>query len=239
MTSKNDWMPGRRADALAMAANWNSQLALHATEWAVPQADVTALAALTTAAQTALAAVEGADRTEGAVQTCKTAFEALEAKMRDIKRRYFLEPPLTPTDVVNLGLTLPDTTKTEVPPPVDQAGIEVVKWAPHTLGLRLFTQASLGGDPASNYGIRVYYAPVEPGGTGAPTARRLAGEVFVLSAPPESPADLPNSFFTRKQRDTLALPAEASGKACYLAGRYENSKGQPGPFGSLVQANVP
>jgi hypothetical protein len=222
-----------------MASDWTTQLGLHQAAWGVPAADLTDLTTLKTAAQTALNAALGAERTEGITQTCRTAFGSLEAKMRDIKKRYFHEPPLTTTDIVNLGLRLPDDIRTEVPVPLDLAGVEVIKWAPHALGIRLFTQAVLGDNPASNYGIRVYYAPVEPGGTGTPTAVRLTGEVFILSAPPLSPADLPNSFFTRRQRDTLELPPEASGKACYLAARYENSKGQAGPWGPVVSTVVP
>jgi len=239
MSNNRDWLPGRRADVLALAKNWISQLGLHASAWGVPQAEVTELSTLTSAADAALAVVESAAKTEGAVRTCQTAFEALDNKLRYIKKRWFLVPPLSPTDLANLELPEPDDTPSDIPAPVDQAGVEVVKWAPHSFGLRLYTQADMGGDKAANYGVRVYYAPVEPGGTGEPAARRGAGEVFILSAPPESPADLPNSFFTRRQHEDLLLPPEFSGKPCYFAARYENSKGAAGPWGLLIQATIP
>jgi len=250
MPRNQDWFPGRRADALAMAGNWMTLLGQHAAAWGVPQADVTELGALKAAAQTALDTVESAARTEGAVQTCRDAFDALAAHMRLLKKRYLMAPVLSSTDLVNLGLDVPDDVRTDVPEPRDQAGLEVVKWAPGMLGLRLFTQAELGGDPEANYGFRVYYAPVAAagdggeagsGGTGdsVPAARRLAGDVFFLDAPPRHPADLPNSFFTRKRLDDLTLPPEASGKPCWLSARYENSKGARGPWGELTVANVP
>ena len=43
-------------------------------------------------------------RTPVATALCKTAFEILTAAMRDIKKRYFLSPPLGEADYVSLGL---------------------------------------------------------------------------------------------------------------------------------------
>ncbi|MDR1566341.1 MAG: hypothetical protein LBS48_03530, partial [Treponema sp.] len=60
-------------------------------------------------------------------------------------------------------------------------------------------------------------------------AVRLAGSAYVLSAPPRVIDDLPGSFITRRVRDVLVLPPEASGKTCYLAARFENAKGDQGP----------
>jgi len=103
--------------------------------------------------------------------------------MRSIKKRYFIVPPLTLTDLVTLGLKPPDTVKTEVKTPVDQAGVEVIKWVPHTLGLRLYMQADMGDEAESNYGIRVIYAQVLSVGTGELLAKRI-GDIFFLTAPP-------------------------------------------------------
>jgi hypothetical protein len=161
--------------------------------------------------------------------------------MRYIKSHYFLTPPLTDADLVSLELKPKDTTHTPVPPPVNQPGLEINKWAPHTLGFRRFTATDLGGGEA-DYGIRVYYALVNIGATATterPSATRLTSDVYILSAPPQTPEDLPNSFFTRRYNDLLELPPEASGKTCYLAARFENSKGQTGPWGTMINAIIP
>jgi hypothetical protein len=124
---------------------------------------------------------------------------------------------------------------------VDLAGLEVTKWAPHTLGFRRFVATDLGG-AVSNYGVRVYYALVDPAaarGSAELTAIRLDADVYRLSAPPKVPEDLPNSFFTRRANDLLQLPTAASGMTCYLAARFENDKGKPGDFGPMIQAVVP
>jgi hypothetical protein len=49
-------------------------------------------------------------RTPVATAQCKEAFEALIAAMRDIKRRYFLTPPLLDSDYIALGLKPRDST---------------------------------------------------------------------------------------------------------------------------------
>jgi hypothetical protein len=187
------------------------------------------------------AEAQSAERTAGITAQCKTAFTALENFMRDMKKRYFLKPPLGDSDFVDLLLPVKDETHSPVPAPVNQAGIEINKWAPHTLGFRRFTATDLGGG-ASDYGVRVYYALTEPGAVatgGKPQATRLTADVYILSVPPQSPADLPNSFFTRRYKDLLELPPESSGKTCYMAARFENSKGESGPWGTMISAIIP
>jgi hypothetical protein len=71
------------------------------------------------------------------------------------------------------------------------------------------------------------------------SASRLTPDVYVLSSPPVTEADLPNSFFTRRVKDLLLLPLEASGHICYLAARFENSKGDKGPWGTMIHTLVP
>ncbi|MDR3234300.1 MAG: hypothetical protein LBT46_11670 [Planctomycetaceae bacterium] len=243
MMNNTNWLPGKREAQLAMVGNWTFVIGnTNPPPWGIPATDVSDLQNLYGEAITALQTAQNTEqRTPFVTAQCKAAFEALTAKMRYIKSRYFLTPPLTDPDLVSLELKPKDTTHTPIPVPVNQPGIEMTKWAPHTLGFRRFTATNLGGGE-SDYGIRVYYALVAPGAittTEKPSATRLAAEVYILSAPPQTPADLPNSFFTRRYNDLLELPPEASGKTCYLAARFENSKGQSGPWGTMIQAVIP
>jgi hypothetical protein len=241
MANNGNWFPGRREDQLAMAKNWVTVAGANKTKWNIPAAEITDLADLTVAAEEALALARSSDRTPTITARCKAAFEALEAKMRLIKSHYFLQPPLTDADLVSLGLKPKDANRTDVPVPKDLAGLEVTKWAPHTLGFRRFVATDLGG-AASDYGVLVYYALVDPAaarGSAELHAIRLADDVYRLSAPPKVPEDLPNSFFTRRVNDLLQLPTAASGMTCYLAARFENDKGKSGKFGPMIQAVVP
>jgi hypothetical protein len=225
-----------------MAANWLEILALRAVPWGVPAAEVTALNTLHTDAALILATVMSAERTEVATAQCISTFAALEAKMRYIKRLYFNMPPRILEEIVSLGLRPHDSTYSPQKTPVNQAGLEVNVWAPHLLGFRLFTAAVI--DPAEKgYGFRVFSGLVKPGIPAGerPSATRISDEYHLLSSPPLSLADLPDSFFTRRKSDLLKnLPPESSGMMCYLAARYEISKGHvAGPWGTLVSAFIP
>jgi hypothetical protein len=253
MPNSIDWFPKKRELQLAMAKNWITVAGANKVKWKIPDAELTDLADLTIAAEEALALALSSDRTPTITARCKAAFEALEAKMRYIKSHYFLVPPLTDADLVSLGLKPHDTIRTEVPVPKDLPGLEVTKWAPHTLGFRRFVATDLG-TADSDYGVRVYYALVDtaaargslpagqtPGNpaSGELHAIRLDADVYRLSAPPKVPEDLPNSFFTRRTNDLLQLPTAASGMTCYLAACFENDTGKSGQFGPMIQAVVP
>jgi hypothetical protein len=241
MPKNGKWMPGSRTAQLAMAKNWEEVLSGVAAGWGIPPAEVTAFGDRIREAQNILASAMSAERTAVITAQCKAYFDALTTKMRFLKERYFLVPPLTEADLVSLGLKPKKKTRSPVPKPKNQPGIEITKWAPHTLGFKLFVAAVLD-ETEAEYGIRVHYGLVETGAasTGAqPNSTRLSGNASLLSGPPQTPEDLPDSFFTKRKNDLLELPPIASGKTCYLAPCYENGKGNVGPFGTMIQAIVP
>ncbi|MDR3341574.1 MAG: hypothetical protein LBT14_02090 [Treponema sp.] len=93
----------------------------------VPQSELTALAALIATAEDCLKIAQSTDRTAVTTAQCKAAFDALTEKMRFIKSHYFLKPPLKDEDFVLLELKPSDHTKTAVPIPVNQPGLEIIK----------------------------------------------------------------------------------------------------------------
>jgi hypothetical protein len=225
-----------------MARRWLEVIAAKLTAWNIPASVLTALDALVAAAADCLQTIQSLERTAVNTAKCNAAFDTLTDKMRFIKNHYFLSPPLTDVDFISLGLKPHDQNRTEIPPPVNHPGVEVVKWAPHTLGLRLFTAINMG-DNEADYGFRVYYGLVAPTAPvsvdGKVSASRLASDVYALSSPPGTQGDLPNSFFTRRVKDTLVLPLEATGYTCYLSVRFENGKGDKGLRGTMIHALVP
>jgi hypothetical protein len=242
MAHSIEWLPSRRVQQLTMARRWYEILQTKAIVWNIPAREVTELESLIITAADCLRIVQSTERSMVNTAQCKAAFNALIAKMRFLKKHYFLSPPLTDADLISLGLKPHDKTWTSIPTPVNQPGLEVVKWAPHTLGLRYFTAIDMG-DVEASYGIRVYYGLVAPGASaavdGKVSASRLAGDVYTLSSRPATEEALPNSFFTRRKKYILVLPLEASGYTCYLAARFENGKGHEGPWGTMIQALVP
>ena len=87
-------------------------------------------------------------------------------------------------------------------------------------------------DARAGYGVRIYYGIMGE----APSEN--AGDKFRLTATPEHGSDLPHSVFTRKKRHLFDF-TKNRGKAAYFCMRYENSKGEAGPWGKIYEAFIP
>jgi hypothetical protein len=113
---------------------------------------------------------------------CRAAFEALTAKMRDIKRRYFLEPPLVDADIISLGLKPRDTTHTMSGVPTAQVTIETYLVGRHELGIKIVYVTGNPNDTA-NKGYRIWHR--------IPRAAEV---------PPNNPEELHESFYTKRKK---------------------------------------
>jgi hypothetical protein len=172
-------------------------------------------------ADTALAAAKNEEtRTPVANARCKTAFEALAAKMRDVKKRWFYVPPLSPADLVALGLKPRDTTPTASGTPTAQVTIETYLVGRHQLGVKINYVTGNPSDTA-NKGCRIWYSVIAPGET-----------------PPANPGQLHTSFSTKRKKDVMTFDFDASGKTAWFAVQIEN-EGKKGPWGPLVSALIP
>jgi hypothetical protein len=220
-----------------MAKDWQEVLSGKATAWSVPATQVTALGQLSGEAESALNMALSSERTAVVTANCKAAFEALAEKMRFIKSRYFLSPPLTDADLISLELKPRDTTNSPVLPPTAQAEADISRPGVHLLELRL---RPVSGSPAdthrSDYGYRVYYGIMPSGGASLEAATGAKRE---LMKAPVSGTGLPFSKFTRRKKELFDFPQEDSGKTTYFCVRYENAKGESGPWGPMFAAIIP
>jgi hypothetical protein len=88
-----------------MAKDWRGVAGTNAQAWGIPAAALQELDGFIQAADAALATAKNeTTRTPVAMAQCRAAFEALTAKIRDFKKRYFLSPPLADADYIALGL---------------------------------------------------------------------------------------------------------------------------------------
>jgi hypothetical protein len=225
------WLPGKRDDQIHMAKTWGTILTVKGQSWNVPPGDITELANLIAGADTALALAKSSERTQVITAQCRGAFDALLAKMRYIKKRSFLQPPLTDGDIISLLLSLHDDTRTEVPVPrleaegdihfPDYGIIEVTNIRP---------RGDMNAEDRRAYkGVRIYY-----GLTGNPTA----ADLFRLTEAPAAGYQLPHSTWTARKSHRFQFPGE-SGNRIYLCLRYENGKGGSGPWGPILTAIIP
>jgi hypothetical protein len=223
MSKSTDWLPPGRQDQLTMAKNWLSilQTGTNAQTWSVPADVVNELEELEKEADKALTAAKNEEtRTPVANARCKTAFEALTAKMRDIKKRWFYVPPLQEADIVGLGLKPRDTIPTASGTPTAQVTVETYLVGRHQLGVKINYVTGNPSDTA-NKGYRIWYSVVGQGDT-----------------PPANPDGLQKSFYTKRKKDVIDFEFDDSGKTAYFAVQIEN-EGKKGPWGPLVNALIP
>jgi hypothetical protein len=221
MSQKTDWIPGTRTGQLSMARDWKSVMAARAAARNIPASALTEFDALFQTAQGALETAQNeTTRTPVTTAQCRAAFEALTAKMRDTKRRYFLEPPLADADIISLGLKPRDTIHTLSGTPAAQVTIETYLVGRHELGIKI---VYVTGNPhdAANKGFRVWYSVAAS-----------------TDAPPENPEDLRESFYTKRKIDVIEFDFGDSGKTAWFAVQIEN-EGKKGPWGPMVQALIP
>ncbi|MDR2185199.1 MAG: hypothetical protein LBO80_05960 [Treponema sp.] len=231
MRQKTDWMPGRRTDQLAVCRNWSVILTAETrTAWGIPQAQYNELLDILDTAQDLLQKAESSERTPVITEQCKEAFEALTGKMRFFKGHFFLKPPLANADLVRLGLT-PRRPPSPILRPEAQVEADLAFPGIHLVELQNIRAVGTFGlpDPRSDYGVRIYY-----GLSGPPSDKYR----FRLTGDPKTGADLPYSLFTRRRRERFDFDGE-SGNRVWFCLRYENPKGEAGPFGPILTAVIP
>jgi len=220
MPSKKEWLLGSREDRLAMAKNWLELLSTKAPAWNVSADDVTNLNDLSDAAEVALAVVKSSEKTSSAVASCKTVFTNLVAKMRFVKKHYFFKPPLTDADFVSLGLKIPDTPHVHkpLPPSYPLFTIRVKDYCQVAIQLR--------EEGSSNVAI-------PEGIAGAMLYCQTGGE------PPASPETLPAMGIITRANYTLQFQPHDVGKIAYISLRWQNGRGEQGPWSPMQEIVVP
>ncbi|MDR1053509.1 MAG: hypothetical protein LBL39_04985 [Planctomycetaceae bacterium] len=237
MPSSKDWLPKSRELQLAMANDWLIVLDYaKVSEWNIPQNEVTDLTAARDEAQRIFNVIESKYRNEVDTADCNAAFKVLTEKMRFFKKHYFLEPPLMDRDLISLGLKPPSGTHVVIPPPVAQATADVVPKGEHLLELHLRQVNNTEPDPhRSDYGFRIYFGILTLPGT--PPEKLRPGKRELANAP-TTPEELPHSRFTRRKKELFDFDYEDRGKTVFFCVRYENAKGEPGPWGTMFSAII-
>jgi hypothetical protein len=130
-----------------MVRDWQDVAGTSASAWGIPPAVLQQLDTLIQAADTALTTAK--NETPRTPVATKEVFDALIAAMRDMKRRYFLTPPLADSDYIALGLKPHDTTPTASGTPTAQVTIETYLVERHELGVKIIYVTGTTTDPAT------------------------------------------------------------------------------------------
>ena len=164
------------------------------------------------------------------VKAKNMAKEKLVKEIRVYVQGYVARNPrVTEEDKVAVQLPVYDTTPTNIPPPTSP--VEGILAFPATglVEMRDIRPAGEKTDAKAGYGVRIYYGIM---GTPSETNR------FRITERPRTGDDLPHSIFTRKKRQLFDFTGE-NGKEVFFCMRYENSKGEAGPWGKIISAFIP
>ena len=142
--------------------------------------------------------------------------------MRDVKKRYFYEPPLVEADFIALGLKPKDAVPTFIGRPT---GIPLLSAEYDRTGRIIIQIKVVEGqqtDERTNYGCQMYYA------------------VYAAGDPlPASGDELRNHRFTRQKKMSFSFAPADRGKTAFFCARCENSKGDAGDWGAMISALIP
>ena len=228
----NDWLPGSRTAQLAKVRSWIEVFLSQspANPWNIPAEQVAELQTLENTAGIILQKAQSTERTPVINAECRAAFSALVEKMRFFKSHYFLIPPLSEIDLVAIGFK-PSDSASPIPVPEAQPEADISFPGIHLVELRKIRPVSGGitPDDRSGYGVRIYF-----GLSGEPSELHP----FRVVGTPKTGRYLPESLFTRRKRELFDFDGE-SGCLVYFCLRYENSKGEAGPFGPIFSAIIP
>jgi hypothetical protein len=159
------------------------------------------------------------------------AHKAGEDTLREFHNEFILySRKVTDEQLAELGCARRDKTPTVIPAPTSQAAAEVAYTAIHELTVqKIHAIGTISADPRSDYGVSIHYGILDPAN---PSGR------FRISAPPVTGDDLPHSVFVKKRKHVFDFEGD-SGKTVWFCLRYENEKGDPGPYGPLFSAVIP
>jgi hypothetical protein len=154
--------------------------------------------------------------------------EEAKALVRPFVNQYLRFPPVADEDRLAMGIPNRDTKPTRVLPPASQAEADMMFPGIHLLELvKIRKVGTLSDDPRSDYGVSIHIGILDA----------VHGK-WRITAVPATGEDMPYAVFTREKKLLLDLDGE-SGKTVYLCLRYENSKGEAGPFGPILHAVIP
>jgi hypothetical protein len=226
MNKKN--IPGSDVAFHAWQGNLMSKVVAGATAWLIPAAIVTALQALQTDWETAYdIAGRPATRTSVAVAAKQWARKAYEAALRSLIRSYLTYNPLVSDgDRERLVIPIHKTTRTRIQPPTELVELLVRPLAGSRVEVTFFpinvNTTAREHHEAKPYGVR---------------GVELAWAI--LPAPPKSMSDLVHSTFDTRSPYIFQFDLPEAGRTLYVAARWENTRGQKGPWNNIKSVIIP
>jgi hypothetical protein len=190
--------------------------------WNVPQAEIIELNSLLTAFVNALAITdEPSTRTKVTVKTKNVARKSLESKARMTVKAYLIYNPLV-SDSEREAMNLPIHKTSRTPADIPRYFPEVEVRMPSPGVIEIHFRDSQTGKrlkPAGVHGVEI---------------------VWVISGkPPVDWKELLHSVFCTRTPLRLTFEGPERGQTVYFALRWENTRGEKGPWTEILSAIIP
>jgi hypothetical protein len=166
-------------------------------------------------------ALDPATRSKATVQAKDHTKKVLKQDLQqDIKEFLSFNRAVSDEDRDLLGLPIPKSGRTPVPAPTTLPGLKVLLPAPAIIEFHFFDAVTEArAKPFGVHGIELAWA--------------------ILDAPPAGWEDLIHSAFDTHSPYKMTFRYEERGKTFYFAARWENTRGEKGPWTQIDSAIVP
>jgi hypothetical protein len=216
-----DFIPHQDGTFLEWAKTLLTYVSPKLSAFNIPAETLTPIQGLFTAYETAFNAAQNQNRGKVDVLTKNEAKDALITALRAFIKGYLTyNPAVSDADRENMGLPLHDGTRTPVPAPTTIPELELDSSVIRQITVHFRDAGSeKRGKPAHVHGVELRWG--------------------FLDNAPSSVEDLKNSAFDTASPYTFNFDEPERGKVLYICPRWENNKGDKGPWGEIYKAIIP
>jgi hypothetical protein len=218
----NDYMPASEDGFNDFQETLLPYLMQHSQAWGLTEPQIVPLTIEQTTYRNAwIAARDPATRTPAAIKARQDAHKTYTKLLRNFVAAYLAHNPLvTDEDRINMGLTVHKTTHTPQPVPKTQPGVKITLVSPGRVIVDFFDAANNHHAKARNtHGVEI--------GT---TIRDTA---------PTTDDDFTKSVFDTHSPYTFDFDLSQRGKTLWIRLRWENNRGEKGPWSEIFSIIIP
>jgi hypothetical protein len=222
MKKARNYLPQAYAPLLNWLTNFISYLVANLARFGIPTAKVDPLQTKVNEFQTAQTVAEHPNAGKADRLNRKEKAAAVSKAVRVFVNAFLrFNENVTDEDRVKLGITVPDTTPTAQHEPSTMPLVTLID-SSIIMRIILHYRDSMSAGRAKPYGIHgveIWWA--------------------ILDVPPVTTADLIHSEFSTRSSHTFIFDENQRGKTVWFRLRWENNRGQKGPWSELYSAIIP
>ncbi|MDR2632218.1 MAG: hypothetical protein LBC51_01155 [Treponema sp.] len=216
----NKYLPDAEADLIPWGDNFVGQLEQNKEKWGIPEAEVTGVKTALSDFTSLYEQARSPGRTSVIVEEKNTAKALLKAKIRAMVGFRLKNPLITNAQRKELGLHVADKTRSPKPRPSTYPRYSIIQNGAGMLGI-IYQEGDgrKGSKPPEAAGVRIHYG--------------------VFDQAPSVQEELPASVFATRWPCIITFRETDRGKRAYIALKWENAKGEDGPWSEIASEIIP